>query len=135
MRAVWDTNVLLSALISPHVSPHAIYCAWRTGRFELVTSKTQLDEIRRASRYPKFRMILQPHCVGTMINNMQRAIVLEPPPLLEGLETNDPDDVFLLAIALAGEVDYLVTGDHRAGLFQRGRVGSRTDRFSRDLLR
>jgi predicted nucleic acid-binding protein len=41
----------------------------------------------------------------------------------------------LLAIALAGEVDYLVTGDHRAGLFQRGRVGSRTDRFSRDLLR
>jgi hypothetical protein len=28
-----------------------------------------------------------------------------------------------LAMALAGDADYLVTGDHRAGLLQRGRFG------------
>lgn len=33
---------------------------------------------------------------------------------------DDQNDFFLLTIALAGEADYLVTGDHRAGLLQRG---------------
>ncbi len=59
MRVVLDTNVLFSALISPHGSPDAIYRAWRLARFELVTSQLQLDEIRRASRYPKLQAILK----------------------------------------------------------------------------
>ena len=60
MRVVLDTNILFSALISPHGVPNRIYRAWRAARFELVTSKIQLDEIRRASRYPKFQAVLQP---------------------------------------------------------------------------
>lgn len=123
MRTVLDTNVLLSALISPHGLPDAIYRAWQKDRFDLVTSTTQIDELRRASRYAKFKDVLQPHRVGTMVNNMRRSIMLDSlPPLPEGIETNDPNDVFLLAMALAGEVDYLVTGDHRAGLLQRGSI-------------
>lgn len=51
MRVVLDTKILLSALISPPGLPDIIYRAWRAGRFELVTSTTQLDELRRASRY------------------------------------------------------------------------------------
>lgn len=120
MRVVLDTNILLSALISPHGSPDIIYRAWRAGRFELVTSTTQLDELRRASRYPKLKAMLQPHLVGTMINNLQRAIVLTHLPV--NIETDDPNDAFLLAMAQTGEVDYLVTGDHRAGLLQRGNL-------------
>lgn len=118
MRVVLDTNVLLSALISPHGHPDAIYRAWRTARFEIVTSVTQLDELRRASRYEKFKTILQPHRVGAMVNNLQRARVLEQLPT--DIEADDPFDAFLLAMALMGEADYLVTGDHRAGLLQRG---------------
>ena len=60
MRVVLDTNILFSALISPHGAPDAIYRAWRSARFEVVTSRAQLDEIRRASRYPKLQVILQP---------------------------------------------------------------------------
>jgi putative PIN family toxin of toxin-antitoxin system len=71
MRVVLDTNILFSALISPHGPPAAIYRAWRLARFQLVTSRRQLDEIRRASRYPKFQAILQPARVGVMVNNMQ----------------------------------------------------------------
>ena len=59
-----------------------------------------------------------------MINNMQRAIVLtQLPPLPDGVEANDPNDAFLLAMALVGEADYLLTGDRRAGLLQRASVG------------
>ena len=121
MRVVLDTNVLLSALISPHGAPDAIYTAWRAARFELVTSTVQLDELRRVSRYPKLKAFLPAHRVGAMVNNMQRAIVLEHlPNLPDGIDVNDPDDAFLFTMALAGEADYLVTGDRRAGLLQLG---------------
>jgi putative PIN family toxin of toxin-antitoxin system len=124
MRVILDTNVLLGALISPHGSPDAIYRAWRAARFDLVTSKAQLDELRRVSRYPKLRTILPAHRIGAMVNNMQRAVVLDAlPSLQKSIEVSDPDDRFLLAMALAGEVDYLVTGDRRAGLLQRGSMG------------
>jgi len=121
MRVVFDTNVLLSALISPHGSPDVIYRAWRAARFEIVTSTTLLDELRRASRYPKFRAVLQPTRVGAMVNNLQRAIVLEHLPT--DIEADDPFDAFLLAMAIAGAAEYLVTGDHRAGLLKLGHIG------------
>jgi uncharacterized protein len=120
MRVVLDTNILLSALISPHGVPDTIYRAWRAGRFEVVTSRIQLDEIRRASRYPKLQAILQPAKVGVMINNLQRAEVLEH--LTMDVEANDPNDSFLLSMALASDADYLVTGDRRAGLLQLGHI-------------
>ena len=124
MRVILDTNVLLGALISPYSPPDMIYRAWRAARFDLVTSKFQLYELRRVSRYPKLKTILPAHRVGTMINNMQRAIVLDVlPPLPDGIEPNDPNDAFLFATALASEADYLVTGDRRAGLLQRVSIG------------
>ena len=124
MRVVLDTNVLLSALISSHGAPDTIYRAWRAARFDLVTSTAQLDELRRVSRYPKLKTILPPHRVGAMMNNMQRAVMLEHlPNLPEGVELNDPNDAFLFTMALAGEADYLVTGDHRAGLLAWGSAG------------
>jgi len=124
MHVILDTNVLLGALISPHGPPDMIYRAWRAARFELVTSSAQLDELRRVSRYPKLKTLLPAHRIGAMVNNMQRAIVLDVlPPLPDGIEANDPNDAFLRAMAMAGEADYLVTGDRRAGLLQRGGIG------------
>lgn len=120
MRVVLDANILFSALISLHGAPDEIYRAWRSARFEVVTSRMQLDEIRRASRYPKFQAILQPAKVGAMVNNLQRAVVLDH--LTLEVEADDPDDAFLLAMALAGNADYLVTGDRRAGLLQREHI-------------
>ncbi len=76
MRVILDTNVLLDALISPHGPPDVIYRSWRAAKFDLVTSTTQLDELRRVSRYPKLKTILRAHRVGTMVSNMQRAIAL-----------------------------------------------------------
>ena len=74
-----------------------------------------------ASRCPKFKPVLQPHRAGTMVNNVQRALVLDRLP--SDIEADDPFDTFLLAMAVAGDADYLVTGDHRAGLLQRVHIG------------
>ena len=121
MRAVLDSNVLFSALISPHGAPHRIYEAWRARRFELVSCRMQLDEIRRASRYPKLRAILQPHRVGALVNALAASVWPDPP--LGGHEADDPDDVWLLALAETSDAEWLVTGDRRSGLLARGRVG------------
>lgn len=124
MRVVLDTNVLLAALISSHTPPDTIYCAWRAARFELLTTADQLDELRRTSRYPKIRTILPAHRIGTLINNMRHAVVLDSLPCLPaGIQAKGPDDSFLRALCLAGEADFLVTGDRRAGLLQRGSIG------------
>lgn len=121
MRVVLDTNILLSALITPGGSPDVIYRAWLAGRFDLITSDDQIEELRRASRYAKFRTVLQPHKVGKLINNLQEAVVLDRLPPAEN--EADPFDAFLLAMVEAGGADWLVTGDKRAGLLERGRYG------------
>ena len=121
MRVALDSNILFSALISPHSPPHRIYQAWRKGIFELVTCSEQIQEIRRASRYPKFKNILQPHRVGLMLNNLQRATVFDS--LAHGYETDDPDDAGLLALVDKAQAHYLVTGDRRAGILSLGHAG------------
>jgi putative PIN family toxin of toxin-antitoxin system len=121
MRVVLDTNILLSALISPHGTPHRVYEAWQARRFELVTCATQLEELRRASRYPKLRDLLQPHRVGAIVNALAANAAPDPP--LGRHEADDPDDAWLLALAEASGADWLATGDRRSGLLARGRIG------------
>ena len=121
MRVILDSNILFSALISPHNPPHRIYQAWQQGVFELVTCAEQLEEIRQASRYPKFKAILQPHRVGLMLNNMQRATVISHLP--SGYEAADPNDAWLLALADKSQAHYLVTGDKRAGILSLTAIG------------
>jgi putative PIN family toxin of toxin-antitoxin system len=122
MRVILDSNILFSALISPHSPPHRIYQAWQKNVFELVTCDEQLDEIRQASRYPKFKSILQPHLVGVMLNKMQRTTVVKALPSTL-YEIADPNDAWLLALAEKSEAHYLVTGDKQAGILSRIHIG------------
>jgi len=77
MLVIIDTNVLLSGLLTPLGIADTIHRAWQEKCFQLVTSTIQIEELRRASRYPKFRGNLQPHRVGKMINDMRCDIVLD----------------------------------------------------------
>lgn len=121
MRVVLDSNVLFSALISQHGPPHEIYQAWQKRRFTLITAHVQLDELRRASRYPKFRDVLQPHRVGRLLNDLRKVMIVDRLP--GGYEAADPHDAWLLALADTARADYLVTGDKRSGLLSRHQIG------------
>ena len=112
MRVVLDTGILIAALITKDTPPDQIYQAWRKRRFELVTSQWQLDEFRRVSSYPKLRKYLKPVEAGNLINGLRhQARLLKELPDVDLSE--DPDDNPLLAMAIAGEADYLVSGDKR----------------------
>jgi|ERR1035437_1847382 putative PIN family toxin of toxin-antitoxin system len=122
MLVLLDSNVLISALLSPHGTPARIVDQWRDGRFQLLTCQHQIDEIRTASRAPKFRDRLQPHHVGTMLNNLYGATVW-PDPLPRKHEAADPTDSYLLDLIEVAQPDYAVTGDKRSGLLQLDRLG------------
>ena len=110
MRLVIDTNILISALLGETSLPAQLLSRWRQGRFELLTSANQLDELMRVTRYPRLRERLSPALAGRLINEWRRlAVVVEKLPSLE--VAPDSDDDHLLALAVAGRADFLVTGD------------------------
>ncbi len=112
MRLVIDTNVLISALLAGKSLPAHLILLWREGRFDLLTSADQLDELVRVTRYPKIRERLTPALAGRLINELRDiAIVVKSLPVVT--VSTDPYDNYLLAMAAAGSADFLVTGDKR----------------------
>ena len=110
MLVVLDTNVLLSALRTETSPAAAILDAWGAGIFQLVTSIEQIEEFKRAARYPKLRTALPRAALGRLVNQLRAAeVVLER--LRRTGDSPDPGDDYLFAMATAAGADYLVTGD------------------------
>jgi len=110
LRVVLDTNVLVSGLLRSGSPADLLRQAWEDQRFGLVTSEWQLDELGRVTRYPRLKKHLNAHEVGRLVGRMRRyAHVLDVLPSIA--ISPDPDDDPLLATAIAGEADWLVTGD------------------------
>lgn len=112
MRLVIDTNVLISALLSGSSLPAHLVTLWREGGFDLLTSRPQLDELMRVTRYPKIRERLASALAGRLINELRSiAIVVESLPQVT--VCTDPHDNYVLAMAAAEDADFLVAGDKR----------------------
>jgi putative PIN family toxin of toxin-antitoxin system len=132
MRVVLDTGILIAALITRNTPPDLIYQAWRKKKFELITSEWQLSEFRRVSRYPKLRRYLIPSEAGNMINGLRyHAVVLTDLPTMD--VSQDPDDNPVLAMAVAGTADFLVSGDKR-DLLALGHIEKTKIVTARDFL-
>jgi putative PIN family toxin of toxin-antitoxin system len=109
---VVDTNVLISALFSMQSLPAHLIELWREGRFDLLTSADQIDELMRVTRYPRIRERLSPALAGRLINEL-RDVAIVVTGLTTVTASPDPHDNYLLATALAGEANFIVTGDKR----------------------
>ena len=59
MRLILDTNVLLSALLSPLGAPAKLLDAWERKQFTLVACDTLIAELREVSGRPFFRTRLR----------------------------------------------------------------------------
>jgi putative PIN family toxin of toxin-antitoxin system len=133
MRVILDTNILVSALITPNGVTERIYRAWRARRFQLLTCSEQLSEFRRVTRYPRVRSYVRPAEAGTLLNELRRlANIIEDLRRIDDL--SDPSDNFLLGLALAGRADYLVTGD-RSHLLGMRRYGGTRIVTARHMIR
>ncbi|WP_249012018.1 putative toxin-antitoxin system toxin component, PIN family [Conexibacter sp. DBS9H8] len=111
MRAVVDVNVLISGVLSAKGSPAEILRASRDGQFELVVSEFLLTELKRTLAYPKLRQRIAPEKAGAFTNWVRdHATLAEDPASPPSVGSRDPDDNYLLALAIDRRA-YLVTGD------------------------
>lgn len=111
-RAVLDTNVLVSALITPDGASARLLVELRAGAFELIVSPTLLAELREVLGRPKFERYVSSPEVDAYVELIGRESVLveDPAPSPAPLSA-DPDDEYLIDLARAARVDALVTGD------------------------
>ena len=119
MRVVLDTNVIVSALITPAGMPAAVVRIWLDGKFTLLTCAAHLDELRSTLEKPRVAELVKPYKAGRLVNQVKKlAKVIDRLPRVE--LSPDPTDDFLLALCEGGKADYLVTGD-KSGLLALGR--------------
>ena len=136
MRVVLDTNILVSALITKGTPPDGLYQAWLRGEIELVTSAVQIAELDDVLSRPRLQRFLDADQASAIVENIgTRAVVLDELPSVSF--SPDPMDNQILAAAIAGRVDLIVSGDkkHVLSLGKVGDIPVVTARMAQELLR
>ena len=111
LRVVFDTNIFVAAHLSknPQSPTMELLRRWRQGEFELLYSDDLLVEIDE-----KFsaRGIGDEYKDSLLVELRDLATYVEVKPSdVKPVIIADPDDDFILACAVVGQADYLVTYD------------------------
>lgn len=110
MRVVFDTNVVASASFW-RGKPFDCLTAWAQGKCEAIVSPALLAEYHEtieelSLRYTNRKPVEWADALA------ESALLVFPTDRATGA-TPDPDDEMILECALAGEADYIVTGDKK----------------------
>ncbi len=113
MRVVLDTNTLVSGVISPGGPPRRLLNGARAQTFELCSSATLLAELLDVLARGKFTIRLTQAGLtrqGIVAELRRLAHMAEPREVPRVIE-HDADDDHVLACAVAGRADLIVSGD------------------------
>ncbi|RJP50319.1 MAG: putative toxin-antitoxin system toxin component, PIN family [Anaerolineaceae bacterium] len=112
MRVAVDTNVFISTVIKPENRVGMIVVRMRNGEYTLLYAEEMLDELVEVITRDKIwkRYELTEETVNTFVNSIvEHGEKVEVVTVLD--VCRDPDDNILLALALDGKADYIVSGD------------------------
>lgn len=109
-RVVLDTNILVSALLSPGGPPFAVLGGILERRWELLASPEILEEYASVLGRDKFRLSAQ-EVAEALARLKSCAVAVFPSERVRACA--DPDDDKFLSAALAGAATHLVTGNLR----------------------
>lgn len=110
VRAVFDTNVLISSLIRSG-KPRLLWNKVIKGEIELIISREILSEFNNVARRPKLRRYVSLKRLRRFnLVLIRRAEIIEVRTHLPQI-TEDPDDNVIVETALDGRADYIVSGD------------------------
>jgi len=113
IKAVVDTNLLVSAFISPLSYPREIAARWRRGDFVLVTSHEIVEEVDRVLRLPRIQVKYQLtdfDIQAFVLTLVHKAFCVSGELALKGVAP-DPGDDKILSCAVEGGARFIVTGD------------------------
>jgi putative PIN family toxin of toxin-antitoxin system len=113
VRVVLDTNILVSGVISPGGSPRRLLDGVRAQRFELCSSPTLLAELLDVLSREKFaaRLIKVGSSAQGTVADLRRLAFMVAPLAVPRVIEHDADDDHVLACALAGQAQLIVSGD------------------------
>jgi len=123
MKAVVDTNLLVSSFISPLSYPREIERRWRRGDFVLVTSGEIIEEVNRVLHLPRIQgkyHLSELDIQAFVLTLTHRAACVAGRLILKDVAP-DPGDDKIISCAIEGEADLIVTGDkalQRVGEYQ-----------------
>jgi len=108
-RVVLDTNVLISAFLSPVGKPFACLC-WVLDNAILIVSRELLEELVSRLARPKFTKYLDESRRRSLVADLAlSAVQVELAGTVK--VCRDPDDNKVLEIGAVGRADCIVTGD------------------------
>ncbi len=108
MKAVLDTNVLISAFTKPSGRLNALWLAAEERRFQLLISPVIIAEVAEKLRH-KFEW--NESGILRHAKLMARTWTLIVPRIALDAVTDDQDDNRILECAIAGKADVIVSGD------------------------
>src|SRR5437667_645847 len=106
MRLILDTNILLSALLSPLGAPAKLLDAWERKAFTLVACEALIAELRDVAGRPFFRARLRASAAELLAAGL-RDFFFFCRDLPAGPIAPDPKDSYLPALAEASEAGFL----------------------------
>lgn len=113
IRAVVDTNTIVSAVISPKGPSRRVYEAWLKNRFTLVTSPSTIAEVAKVLDYDKIRLRyrLRDEDIRTAKALLwTQSDLMEGTVVVRGVAPHEEDDK-LVSCAVEGGAAFIVTGD------------------------
>lgn len=113
IRALLDTNVIVSSTISEYGPSRRILEAWVADRFALIAPESQLAELGRVLGYERIRgrYGVDEERAGELLSLVIRKATILEDPLDAANVVDDTGDNILLAAAIESGADFLVTGD------------------------
>lgn len=116
IRVVFDTNVFISALFNPKRPPAQLLELALQGKIRLIVSPQLIEEIERVLTYPKVKKLLKKRktALAEVIEGLAKILqvaVLTPGELSVEAIAADPADDMILAGAVEGHADFIISGD------------------------
>ena len=117
LRVVADPNVLVSAVLTRTGPPALILDRWRDGAFDLVVSPALLAELEDVLLRPKFLAKISESEARAYVDGLSADTLMFSDADEPNRVASDPDDDYVVALAVAAGADLIVPGDaHLTGL-------------------
>ncbi len=113
MKALLDTNALVSVLLRPDGISRQIFERWLDGEFELAVSPGTLLELANVLPRPHIfkKYHLTEQLINQHLNTLRTEAEVAPGSLILDVVPDDPRDNHVIAAAVETECDSIVSGD------------------------